>query len=150
LAHAHICAVLKLFLPATASAILEARPAGRDLPINSRIDGSIVTFFNKSPRLTRRCSQPKSSSPDLCLLSVQSLPEGLQGFHWGKQGFSSCPTCSVSVASNLGYAKTLLLSLFNGTADGFLPGGSGTIIRLNTQKYTYHTMLKQHTRLHKQ
>jgi hypothetical protein len=32
---------------------------------------------------------------------------------------------------------------------GFIPGGSGTTIRHNTQKYTYHTkyhtMLKQNT-----
>jgi hypothetical protein len=43
----------------------------------------------------------------------------------------------------------LLLVLFNGTANGFLPCGSGTTIRHDTQKYTYHTkyhtMLKQYT-----
>jgi hypothetical protein len=40
-----------------------------------------------------------------------------------------------------------LLLVFKRTANGFLPGGSGTAIRHNTQKYTYHTkyhsMLKQ-------
>jgi hypothetical protein len=32
----------------------------------------------------------------------------------------------------------LLLLLFNGTANGFLPGGSGITMRHNTQKYTSH------------
>jgi hypothetical protein len=39
----------------------------------------------------------------------------------------------------------LLLLLFNLTANGFLPGGSGTTRRHNTQKCTYHT--KYHTTL---
>jgi hypothetical protein len=46
-------------LPAAGSAILKARPAGRDLPINTRIDGSIVTFFIKPRLLMLRCSEPK-------------------------------------------------------------------------------------------
>jgi hypothetical protein len=32
----------------------------------------------------------------------------------------------------------ILLLLFNSTANGGLPGGSGTTIRHNTQKYTRH------------
>jgi hypothetical protein len=34
--------------------------------------------------------------------------------------------------------KTIIYLLFNYTANGVLPGGSGTTIRHNTQKYTTH------------
>jgi hypothetical protein len=42
----------------------------------------------------------------------------------------------------------ITISLFILTANGFLPGGSGTTVRYNTQKYIYHkkqTTPKQNT-----
>jgi hypothetical protein len=44
----------------------------------------------------------------------------------------------------------LLLLLFISTANGSLPGGSGTTIRHNTQNNTPRSNKTQHTKLHKQ
>jgi hypothetical protein len=48
--------------------------------------------------------------------------------------------------------KSLLFLLFNWTVNGILPGGSGTTIRHNTEKYTHPTRSDktQHSKLHKQ
>jgi hypothetical protein len=44
----------------------------------------------------------------------------------------------------------LLLLLFTLTANGSVPGGSGTAIRHNTQNNTPHSNKTQHTKLQKQ
>jgi hypothetical protein len=33
----------------------------------------------------------------------------------------------------------IIIIIINQTENGILPGGSGTTVRHNTQKYTYHT-----------
>jgi hypothetical protein len=44
----------------------------------------------------------------------------------------------------------LLIYLFILTTNGFVPGGSGTTIRHNTQNNTPHSNKTQHTELQKQ
>jgi hypothetical protein len=61
----------------------------------------------------------------------------------------------ISMGLSLLLLLLLLLLLFN-CPNGDLPGGSGTKIIINTQKYTYHTNdtpgsnKTQNTKLHKQ
>jgi hypothetical protein len=52
---------------------------------------------------------------------------------------------SIQALGRKRFWSNLLLTflLFNSTADGFLPGGSGATIRHITQKYAYHTTFKQ-------
>jgi hypothetical protein len=64
-------------------------------------------------------------------------------FIWSVAYFMHCGTLLPYVREcwNLYLYKILLLVLllFNWTANGVLPGGSGTTIRHNTQQYAYHT-----------